>query len=209
MNSVESLNLITTNSDTNILLSGDWSGNLFGWNVTNLENLSNQYLNELEVEQLKKKKKRKGNDQKAIKQTSETENIINNNSIKPLFTIKAHAQSLSHISTTHTCFDNNNNNNNNNSNKKVFTSSWDHSIKEWDIELQDCITTKSSSKVITSIDYSSVNNLILSSHTDGKARLWDTRQNSESSSMQIAVFGDKSSHAVPQWVSQVFIQKVL
>jgi WD40 repeat protein len=57
----------------------------------------------------------------------------------------------------------------------AFTSSWDHSIKVWDLEKQDCLTTLIGSKVTTSLAFSAADRLLASGHPDGRIRLWDAR----------------------------------
>jgi len=111
----------------------------------------------------------------------------NNNDIidlKPVFSIRAHVQSISGM------YQNENH---------LFTSSWDHSLKQWDLEKQDCINTYAGSKVITSLHVGSIErNLIATSHPDGRVRIWDQRLNSESGTV-----GTFSSKDGKDWVSQV------
>lgn len=156
VNSVESLNIYSTESNSTMLLSGDWSGNIFAWDINSIEDDSSQDNSD-------------GNTRKKMKglSGSSTESIIKD--IKPCYTLRSHSQAVSGISTS-------------SDGKRLFSCSWDHSIKEWDVEKQDCITTWVGSKVITSIDVGKVgtsNHLVASSHPDGKIRLWDSRTQSE------------------------------
>ena len=96
---------------------------------------------------------------------------------------------------------------------RMITGSHDHSLKIWDLEHQDNILTYNTSKVITSLHYSDVNKLILTSHPDDKIRLYDSRQsvvtNSEShlnnQSCLKTFYSSTSlnSSFPPQWIAQV------
>lgn len=67
-----------------ILLSGDWSGNIFGWSVKSIEDKDN---NDNEITSKKKQKSDKG----SVTTSSSVKEI------KPTFTLRAHAQSVSSI----------------------------------------------------------------------------------------------------------------
>lgn len=192
ISSVESLcahRNISTGTDT--LLSGDWSGNILGWNTSVIGAKSNGDDDDDDGVSSKNKKKKKKID--SVGNTIST----SVSDVKPLFTIlRAHAQSVSSICSG--------------SSNTIYSGSWDHSLKQWDIERQDCINTYVGSKVITSIDYSPINNLIASSHPDGRVRVWDGRvnknnsndssndQNASNSTQNARVFTSST-----QWISQV------
>jgi ribosome biogenesis protein len=58
----------------------------------------------------------------------------------------------------------------------AFTASWDHAVKLWDLERQDCLQTLNGSKVVTSLAASpSAGRLLAAGHPDGRVRLWDLR----------------------------------
>ncbi len=58
----------------------------------------------------------------------------------------------------------------------AFTASWDHAVKVWDLERQDCVQTLNGSKVVTSLAASpSSGRLLAAGHPDGRVRLWDLR----------------------------------
>ena len=156
-NSVESLSYWNAKG---ILLSGDWNGNVMGWNVGAIE--SNSTNNN-------------------IKKSNNDDTIVD---LKPVFTLRAHVQSVSGMYQ---------------SDDHLFTSSWDHSLKQWDLEKQDCINTYAGSKVITSLHVGTIDrNLIATSHPDGRVRVWDQRLKSESGTV-----GSFSSKDGKDWVSQV------
>ena len=227
VNSIESLDSMNLNPDfsnskisNDFILTGDWSGNVFVWDIlhnqhiqTNIETfLQNSDSLLVPNDQLKNRKKSKKN---TVNTTSTDENEYKNNldiaiDIKPLYTIHAHAHSVSDIKVI---YDTNNSSNYTMSYATHFlTSSWDHHIKKFNIETQDSVHTFSTTKVVTSIDYSSHLNAVISSHTDGKLRLWDFRQPDHNMQMDqdvnmtsnasVVTFG-KDSYT--QWISQVRI----
>lgn len=182
VNSVESMDFW---AEKKILLSGDWSGNLFAWKIDEITeaNLRQEQNDSVKKNLTSSKGKRsKANDGKPIESADPVVDIA------PLFTIRAHGQNVSGLQKN--CGDENV--------SKLYTGSWDHSIKEWDMETQDCVTTLASSKVITSLHYSNSAKLVASSHPDGKLRLWDPRQPTESCC--IDSYGDNGNKP---WVSQV------
>lgn len=168
VNSVESITRISLpNSGEDILLSGDWNGNLLGWK------LAAKTVEDDNEAPTHSKKKRKVTDQKA--------EVIQD--IKPFFTQKAHNQSITSIFST-------------SSFTSVYTSSWDHSFKLWDLDKLDSILTINCSKVITSLDVSSADR-IATSHPDGRVRIWDTKTK-EASNVPVLSFGKTNN-----WISQV------
>lgn len=179
INSVEAISIWrpTHQPTDSVLLSGDWAGTVFGWNVAKIGEESVAGTSE---EQDKKKRKKGADSSVGVSHT-----------LKPMFTIKAHAQAVSGM-----CGSGANSGRNN----SLFTCSWDHAVKEWDLERQDCVNTFASSKVATSVDCSTDSGstmLVASSHPDGRVRCWDARSNKEASAAKIVL--GKGSH----WISQV------
>lgn len=81
----------------------------------------------------------------------------------------------------------------------LYSCSWDHSLKRWDFERQDCVVTCNPGKVFTSIDIQqSSPDTIISSHPDGKIRLWDARSGGDAACR--GAWGVESDR---QWISQV------
>ncbi|KNC84511.1 hypothetical protein SARC_03285 [Sphaeroforma arctica JP610] len=58
----------------------------------------------------------------------------------------------------------------------VYSASWDHSIRQWDINSGRVVHTLVGGKVIQSIAYSESANLIVSAGADKAVRLWDPRE---------------------------------
>ena len=79
----------------------------------------------------------------------------------------------------------------------MYSCSWDHSLKEWDVERQDPIAAfTSDSKAFSSLHLNESSRIIGTSHNDGKIRLWDTRSGrTENSCLKI------SNGPSTQWVS--------
>lgn len=167
MNSVESLSCWNHH---NTLLSGDWNGNLLGWDVLSIISTSN-----IAVAAPASQKKRKN------------EQLVDNaQTIKPSFIIHGHIQSISGIQST-------------SAGEAVYTCSWDHSLKKWDLDRKDCVLTLAASKVMTSLHISPFQvDTILTSHPDGKIRLWDSRASDGQSK---GVFYSKADSV--EWMSQV------
>ena len=64
----------------------------------------------------------------------------------------------------------------------LVSASWDHSIKTWDVERQDCVATVNGSKVNTCLTYARDAKLLVTGHPDGALRLWDPRRGDEDTS---------------------------
>ncbi len=189
INSVESLGVWrprtgqSTGKDT-ILVTGDWAGTLFGWNVSQLG--AEVPVSKDAVDSQDKKKRKKAADFMGVSGAGASVNTT----MKPLFTIKAHAQAVSGICSSRAAGQHN----------SIFTCSWDHAVKEWDLERQDCVTTFASSRVVTSVDCSTdatSSMLLATSHPDGKVRVWDPRQSGEASAPKVTL------GKTAQWISQV------
>ena len=183
INSVEAVDLLHS-GDTAVLLSGDWAGNIMGWNVQRCADDDNW------TQVSEKEKKRRASDGAAVKAGSSADART---ILSPIFTFKAHAQSVSALQVLE-------------GTKTAFTASWDHSLKEWDIDRQDVVSVfTSGSKISTSVHANPSMGLVATSHTDGKIRLWDTRLGnaSDSSASNCQSIINSTRSGVPQWVSQV------
>ena len=166
-NSVESLDASVS---LGLLFSGDWNGNILAWDMKpTLDAVAHP-----KSEGPEKKKK------KIISGASVSTEI---KSVSHLYMIKAHSQAVSglQISSSH---------------NSIYTCSYDHTIRIFDIQQQDCISTFNSSKVCFTLDSSPRNNLIATSHPDGKVRIWDSRNPNNTESF--GAYG--SSHS---WVARV------
>lgn len=90
--------------------------------------------------------------------------------------------------------------------KQLITGSWDHSIKVWDMERQDNISTINGQRVVTCLDTSyHTSGVVVTGHPDCTIRLWDTRTTAttskDASSITVSDTTFKPSHK--EWVSCV------
>lgn len=59
----------------------------------------------------------------------------------------------------------------------LLTSSWDHTMKVWDLNMEGVKTEISTNKAIFDASYSSLNKLIITASADKNIRLYDPRTN--------------------------------
>jgi len=127
-----------------VLLSGDFSGNVFGWNVgaamdddwgrggTDGDDAGNGG---------RKAKKQKGDAGAAVPAgAAHGEGPAGGRELKPAFVLRAHAQSVTGLQARGT-------GSGAGADTRLFTCSWDHSLKEWDLERQDCVASFAGAKV--------------------------------------------------------------
>ena len=155
LSSVECVDTVSLD-DKKLLVSGDWTGTVHGWDVAGLGSASGSNANS---EGDSSRKKRRADCGAALAgQVTE---------LRPSFTLKAHVKAVSGLQAA--------------PDGKLYSCSWDQAVKEWDVERQDCVATFAGPKVATSLHYSEQSRLIATSHPDGKVRLWDSRQREEAS----------------------------
>lgn len=153
-----------------LLASGDGTGDIRLWD-----------LSDSDQSETKKKQKTSSTSEKALGQQ-----------IKPLSTIEAaHSQTISGISWGNHSTDNV---------SHLITGSWDHSIKLWDIEKQDCLLTLNGSRVVSCMDTSyHTEGVVATGHPDCTIRLWDVRVQTTTQVVSDTTF--RPSHKA--WVSSV------
>ncbi|KAG5182364.1 WD40-repeat-containing domain protein [Tribonema minus] len=63
----------------------------------------------------------------------------------------------------------------------LYTGSWDHSLKAWDAQRQDCVRTMACAKAVACMDAqggddaAAASGLLATGHPDGRIRVWDVR----------------------------------
>jgi len=125
--------------------------------------------------------------EKKRKRASEHDNV------EPAISFKAHSNNVSGIVWGH--------NQSSNSNT-IITSSWDHSIKSWDVETRNVLLTLNGSKVVTCIDRCHNSDVVATGQPDCTIRLWDMRTDKVSSNIGSVTDNSlKPSHKA--WVSAI------
>uniref|UniRef100_A0A7S3Q0R3 Ribosome biogenesis protein WDR12 homolog n=1 Tax=Chaetoceros debilis TaxID=122233 RepID=A0A7S3Q0R3_9STRA len=106
----------------------------------------------------------------------------------PFYCFKAHSNNISGISWS------------SESSNTIITSSWDHSIKTWDVESQNNILTLNGSKVVTALGRCHNSDVVATGHPDCTVRLWDMRSSSKNEGN---VFDNTLRPSHRSWISAV------
>jgi ribosome biogenesis protein YTM1 len=175
-NSVECLDIY---GEEPTLISGDWNGSVLGFNGSLFSNDGGAVEEDEGSGKRKKRKDLSGNAARAEV-----------NKVAPFFSLKAHSQTVSGVQACRDSGDSRS------AARSMYTCSYDHSLKLWDIESQNCVNTSMGPKVCTSLDYSRAANAVATSHPDGRVRLWDSRTRESISTFE--AYG-----STDQWISQV------
>lgn len=170
---------IVAQDSSPLLASGDWEGGLFLCNIEKVD---------VAEEQTSSKKRKTG------KQTAESEDGLSY-TLSTKASIQAHQSKISGISWGNYAKQSNPNS------SHLITGSWDHSIKVWDVQSQDCLLTLNGSKVVSCMDTSHhTADIVATGHPDCTVRLWDVRTDQSTNSLvSDSVF--RPSHQA--WISQV------
>ena len=169
------------------LASGDWDGGVCLWKVGDAK-----LLDPTEGEQ-PSKKSRTGS--KSKKLPGDTTTNVPQQS--PIVSLQAHSSQVSGLSWGN--FEKKNSSNHGH----LITASWDHSLKVWNVERQDCVLTLNGSRVVSCLDTSYFSaGIAATGHPDCTIRLWDVRTgNGKESALSIADTTFRPSHKA--WVSAV------
>lgn len=157
------------------MVSGDWDGGLSIWSLDAVA-----VVEEVEL-QIPSAKKAKSSNGTTTSHTTKT--------IKPRCTFAGHGSQISGVA-WNSFHDN-----------TFVTGSWDHSIKVWDAEKQNCLLTLNGSRVVACMDLSTHSQVLATGHPDCTVRLWDIRTKSSESASLVSDSSLKPSHKA--WVSAV------
>jgi ribosome biogenesis protein len=85
----------------------------------------------------------------------------------------------------------------------VVTGSWDHSVKVWNVESQDCLLTLNGARVVSCLDRNpNSTDVLATGHPDCTIRLWDIRTNEAAAETSLVSDSTlKPSHKA--WVASV------
>eukprot|EP00624_Nannochloropsis_granulata_P004441 evm.model.NODE_31977_length_99932_cov_29.870142.22 len=147
------------------VLSGDWSGMMCFWKLEGGGEMPSIPASSSSIIATQKRKKRRMDGGQVGEEDGSAAAQAVASTLTPVSVLKAHSQCISGMEWHPADV------------SRVFTSSWDHSIKSWDLERQDCVQTLNSSKVVTSLA-SSAGGLVAAGHPDGRLRVWDLRSSS-------------------------------
>lgn len=181
LNSIECIDISITTPT--MILCGDWNGNLLGYNISSLQLIQQSEDEGAREKEPSLRKKKKINSGASVDSRVENVNAI--------FSHHAHTQAISSVQYSAS------------DSHRAFTSSWDHSVKYWDIERLECIDTHAGGKVVTSLHFNDINGLVATSHPDGRIRLWDSRKQNRESSHAMSFTSANS------WISQVQYYTIL
>jgi len=153
------------------MASGDWSGGLCVWKVPDVVMEEKDDAVQPEIKKTKKSRDEKNKTKKSRDGATVVESVIGSSiqEVAPTISLKAHSNDVSGIAWGYdgTSFFT--------GNKTLFTSSWDHSIKSWDVETQNVVLTLNGSKVAMCLTHCQNSNVVASGHPDCIVRLWDMR----------------------------------
>ena len=178
------------------LASGDWDGGVFVWRYNPLS-----YIDDVDARDDNAGPTTKRLKATSVGATASRQSIDESRRLTPTISLQAHNAKVSGLS----CYGRGG------YNELMITSSWDHSIKVWNIERQDCLMTLNSSRVVGCLDSSPHSaGICVTGHPDCSLRLWDmrvddgkdgqTNKNRPSILLSDNVF--RPSHEA--WISQVY-----
>jgi ribosome biogenesis protein len=184
---IASLDFVTAGSNKVVLASGDWDGNLALWDMDQAVDIEETAT-----------KRTKTSEKQAVSLSHTAPQTL-----KPKLLIpQAHYSQISGLSWGN-LHKHNNQNGASQLNSTLITGSWDHSIKSWDVERQECVVALNGSKVVACLDTSyHSEGIVATGHPDCNIRLWDVRTNGkDKSSLAVSDKTFRPSHK--EWVTAV------
>ncbi|KAI8904777.1 WD40-repeat-containing domain protein [Gorgonomyces haynaldii] len=85
----------------------------------------------------------------------------------------------------------------------LYSGSWDHAIRGWDIDQEQCLHTMTCDHPVTSLTYNKDNNLLVSGHSDALIRVWDPR-GADGQLIKTKLTGHKNQVSRITWSSNTF-----
>jgi ribosome biogenesis protein YTM1 len=179
-----SLDFAPSNQSKLVLASGDGNGKISIWDIRD---------GHVEEHATVDKKKHKSSSSSSSKKTTVNRDFV------PLINMEqAHSQLISGLSWGN----HHRQETSNGSHAHLISGSWDHSIKLWDVEKQNCLLTLNGSRVVGCLNTSyHSEGVVATGHPDCTIRLWDVRANSTKQSAIIADTTFRPSHKA--WVSSI------
>jgi ribosome biogenesis protein len=194
------------------LASGDWDGTVCIWDYNHNDTENIKEPDDVVLTSSINKKAKVSRDNDVMMKTSPGVPAIEREQVlSPKIVLRAHTSKVSGISWgNYEKFHSSNNGSTTTATTllptQFLTGSWDHSIKVWDTERQDCLLTLNGLRVVTCLDTSyHTTGIVASGHPDCTIRLWDTRTTTSSSSKEANLLVSdttfRPSHQ--EWVSAV------
>ena len=176
------------------LASGDWDGTLTLWALKDSTKPS------FEDEQVSKKAKT-NNQSTTAAASGKTLSMLTPRAVLP----KAHSSQISGVSWGNLHKRNHSNNNvSAQGHNTLVTGSWDHSVKVWDVERQECVLSLNGSRVVACLDTSHHSEgIVATGHPDCTIRLWDVRTDNSNNNSSSLVSDKTFRPSHKAWVSAV------
>jgi len=187
--------IVRESSGTKLLASGEWDGGVCLWDFAQAPEVGE----EGDGQSNKRSKTSTSSPPSKLPNDGGTPTIV------PKVSIQAHSSKVSGVSWGN--FEKRRGNTANAASiQHLVTGSWDHSLKLWDVERQDCLLTLNGSRVVSCLDTSyHAPGIVATGHPDCTVRLWDVRTNESKPSSLTMDTTFKPSHS--EWVSAVHWSK--
>ena len=194
--SIGCLSIYSNNTDRQVMVSGDWDGRLCLWDLRAMtKNSSSSNDDDDDDDDATFAKSSRNKKQRSNKKGSSIPTAPT--SVRPISSLTAHTSQISGAAWLNT--------------NHVVTSSWDHSVKVWNMEREECGLTLNGSRVVSCMDLSRHSPVVATGHPDCTVRLWDVRtegsekrgNNNQNNSVSASSFDASLKPSHKAWVSGV------